>query len=85
MITKQLSEVIGDDGRGPIRYVALTEEEIETQRVTNPMIVAHLAVKELTKFVKVEESRAWGIKLSTFREFLEREKEAVKATYSGSS
>ena len=84
-IARQLSEAIGDDGKGPIRYVALTEEEIETQRATNPFIVAQLAVKELTKFVKVEESRGWGIELSTFREFLEREREAVRATYCGSN
>lgn len=82
-IAAQLSEAIGDDGRGPIRYVAYTEEEIEEGKKTNPMVVAHFLIKELVRFVTVEESKSWGVELGTFTEFLEREGEAVRATYCG--
>ncbi|KAK3318949.1 hypothetical protein B0H66DRAFT_558463 [Apodospora peruviana] len=76
-ILAQLSEVTGRE----FKFVALTDEEIEAQKATNPFIVGQLCIRQLAKFVNVDESKAWGIPLSNFREFLAREKDLVKETY----
>ncbi|KAK4212697.1 hypothetical protein QBC37DRAFT_424455 [Rhypophila decipiens] len=65
-----------------IQYIPMTEEEIEGAKKTkNPYVLGQLAIREIGKFVSVEETKAWGVEVSTFEEFLEREVEAVRTTY----
>ncbi|KAM7189606.1 hypothetical protein V8F33_009974 [Rhypophila sp. PSN 637] len=72
------SELKGKD----IQYIPMTEEEIESAKKTkNPYVLGQLAIREIGKFVSVDETKAWGVDVSTFEEFLEREIEAVRTTY----
>ncbi|KAK0715528.1 hypothetical protein B0H67DRAFT_242325 [Lasiosphaeris hirsuta] len=76
-IMEVLSEVAGKE----LKFAALTDDEIAAQRASNPLIVAQLALRELGKFVKAEESRAWGISLVTFKEFSVNNKDLIQQTY----
>ncbi|KAK3938235.1 hypothetical protein QBC46DRAFT_390699 [Diplogelasinospora grovesii] len=76
-IVAHLSDATGREMK--MHYLA--DEEVEEQAKTSPFMTAQLAVRELWKFVSVEECKGRGIEMNTFREFLVREKELVKTTY----
>ncbi|KAK3378719.1 hypothetical protein B0T24DRAFT_522943 [Lasiosphaeria ovina] len=76
-IMECLSEVTGRK----LKFVALTDAEIEAQKAVNPLITAQLALRELKNFMKAEESRSWGIPMTTFKDFLAHNKDLVKQTY----
>ncbi|KFH42884.1 NmrA-like family domain-containing protein-like protein [Hapsidospora chrysogenum ATCC 11550] len=64
-----------------LRMVPLSGEEIEAQKTTNPFIGGQLLMRSMSKFIDMDEVKKWGFSTRTFDEFLEREKEAVRATY----
>lgn len=76
-IVRKLGEVSNRD----LRMISMTEEEIASQKKSNPFIGGQLVMKYLHKFVDMDEVRNWDIPLSSFDEYLEREKDAVHATY----
>uniref|UniRef100_L2G361 Nad dependent epimerase n=1 Tax=Colletotrichum fructicola (strain Nara gc5) TaxID=1213859 RepID=L2G361_COLFN len=76
-IMAKLSKTSGKD----IRAVFLTEEEIDSQKAGNPFIAGQLAARDMDQFADEENTRSWGITMSTFDEFLERERERVLQTY----
>lgn len=76
-IIKRLAEMTGRD----LQMVPLSAEEIETQKVTNPFIGGQLLMRGMHKYFNPEEVKSWGLPLSTFDEFLKREKRAVDETY----
>jgi len=73
-VVGQLAEATG---RQDMQFVALSSEEIEQQKKTNPMIRGQITIGELHRFMNVGETEAWGIPMATFRDFLERNKELV--------
>jgi uncharacterized protein YbjT (DUF2867 family) len=72
-----LSGVIGREMKA--RFY--TEEEVRTGITTNPLIAAQVVLRDGEKFVDLEKVNSWGIPMGTFKEFLEREKTAVRETY----
>ncbi|KAI8227881.1 NmrA-like family domain-containing protein 1 [Colletotrichum sp. SAR 10_86] len=76
-IMAKLSKASGKD----IRAVFLTEEEIDSQKAGNPFIAGQLAARDMDQFADEENTRSWGITMTTFDEFLERERERVMQTY----
>ncbi|KAK6713937.1 hypothetical protein SNK04_004900 [Fusarium graminearum] len=64
-----------------LRAKYLSEEEIEDQKPTNPFISGQLCIRDMAKLATKEGTEEWGIPLSTFDEFLQREKVAVQETY----
>jgi uncharacterized protein YbjT (DUF2867 family) len=56
----------------------LNEEELEEASKTDMMLKPQLVVRDSGRWVDVEPIKKWGIPLTTFEEFLEREKDAVK-------
>jgi len=64
-----------------LQMVPLSDEEIEAQKTTNPFIGGQLLMRSMAKFVDMDEVKKWGFATRTFDQFLEREKEAVRATY----
>lgn len=60
----------------------MTQAEVDAQAAVNPMIGGQLAMRDMHRFVNIEDVRAWGLPLGTFGGFLERKKEAVRKTYS---
>ena len=67
--------------RRELKAVYLTDEEIEEQRGKNRIVEAYLVMREMDKWVDMNDAKSYGIPMSTFEVFLEREKEAVKKAY----
>ncbi len=59
----------------------LTDGEVEAQKMLNPMIGAQVMMRGLAQFVDVDAVKSWGVPLSSFDKFLEREAALVKETY----
>ncbi|CAM1504974.1 Fc.00g106110.m01.CDS01 [Cosmosporella sp. VM-42] len=59
----------------------MSDEEIEAQKHGNPFVAGQLAMRNMAQFVDTDEAKGWGLPLSSFEEYLEREKAAVQATY----
>ncbi|KAK3352689.1 hypothetical protein B0T25DRAFT_500978, partial [Lasiosphaeria hispida] len=78
---EEIMELLSEAAGKQLKFVALTDDEIAAQRGFNPMIVAQLALRELGKFVKAEESKVWSIPLLTFKEFVGKNKDLIKQTY----
>ncbi|KAH7265044.1 uncharacterized protein BKA55DRAFT_590441 [Fusarium redolens] len=76
VILQKLSKAVGRDLQGEY----LSEEEIMDQKATNPFIAGQLVMRDMAKLATKEEVEAWGIPLSTFDAFLEREKQAILCT-----
>lgn len=76
-LTDDLSRITGT----PMQAVFLSEEEILEQLPQNPLLAPQKVMRDMSLLVDIEEVKKWGIKLGTFTEFLEREKERVNKTY----
>lgn len=59
----------------------MTEEEVAQEKGTNPLVGAQYAMRDLAMFVDMEDVRRWGVPLSSFDAFLEREAAEVQETY----
>ncbi|KAF9769858.1 hypothetical protein IL306_012655 [Fusarium sp. DS 682] len=81
VILQKLSKAVGRE----LKAEYLSDEEIMNQKATNPFIVGQLIMRDMAKVATKEEAEAWGIPLSTFDTFLEREKEAIRGTYHNSA
>ncbi|KAH8169956.1 nmrA-like family protein [Sarocladium implicatum] len=69
-------------GREDLRMESMSEEEIEEQSKVNPIVEGQQLLKlNAGEGVDLEDLKKWGIELSTFDKFLEREKSRVLATY----
>ncbi|UNI13800.1 hypothetical protein JDV02_000507 [Purpureocillium takamizusanense] len=64
-----------------LQAVHMTEEEIEAQKGANPMVAAMLMMRDLSIFVDLAKVKSWGVPLSSFDRFLERERSCVLETY----
>ncbi|POR34230.1 NmrA-like family domain-containing protein [Tolypocladium paradoxum] len=73
----KLSAVAGRD----LQAVYMSDDEVDEQKKTNPMVAAMLIMRDLGIFVDLEKVKSWGVPLSSFDAFLEREKKRVLETY----
>ncbi|KAL2870359.1 NmrA/HSCARG family protein [Aspergillus lucknowensis] len=76
-VMKAISKVTGRDVK--INY--MSQEEIDNQISTNPLLAGQLLFSDIVEFVDMDSVRAWGIPLGTFEDFLPRERERVAQTY----
>lgn len=74
-VAKQLSEVAGKE----LEVVYRTKEETAKLSETNPMIAGQTMSIGLDMLWDKQEVKGYGIKMTTFREFLEKNREAVMA------
>jgi len=81
LTAEQIMEVLSGAVGRKMKAQFYTEEEIRTGIATNSFIAVHLLHRDVENFVNVEKVKSWGIRMGTFREFLEREKTAVSETY----
>lgn len=72
----QLGEVIHQ----PLRAIFMTEEEITKQKDSTVFVNSQIAMRYMSDFVSIEEL-ASIVPLTTFKQFLQREKDLVKKTY----
>ncbi|KAH7088012.1 hypothetical protein FB567DRAFT_523499 [Paraphoma chrysanthemicola] len=68
-VVKQLAQTSGQ----PFEAVYRTPEESEELK-NNPLIAGHLLCIGLDRFIDLDESRRWGIPLTSFAQFLEKHK-----------
>ncbi|RBR20895.1 uncharacterized protein FIESC28_05047 [Fusarium coffeatum] len=59
----------------------LTDGEIEEKMATDMFVAMQLMARDLEDKVDIENVKSWGIPLTSFRDFLEREKSWVNSTY----
>lgn len=78
---EELLRILSDATGRELRVEYMSQEEIDAQVVTNPFLAGQLVARDMSDFVDMEEVRAWGIPLTTFAGFLERERELVKETF----
>lgn len=76
-IASALSNASGRD----IKAVFLTDEEVETEKKTNPFITAFLALRDMHLYVDIDQVKSWGLPLGTFEEYLALRSDAVEETY----
>ncbi|SPO05376.1 uncharacterized protein DNG_08063 [Cephalotrichum gorgonifer] len=76
-ILQKLSRATGRD----LQIVPLSEEDVLAQRGVNPFVGGQVIMRTMADEVNIDEVRSWGLPLSSFDKFLEREKTAVEETY----
>lgn len=59
----------------------MTDDEVEAQRLLNPMVGAQVMMRGMAQFADLEAVGSWGVSLSSFDKFLAREAALVKETY----
>ncbi|KAJ5353747.1 hypothetical protein N7541_006311 [Penicillium brevicompactum] len=64
-----------------LKIVYLSEEEVQSQKATNPFIAGQHMARSMASLVDLEEVKKWNLPLGTFDQFLQREKARVDATY----
>lgn len=74
----QLGEAAGKSGE--FKAVYMTDEEIKNAKETNVLTSSASVMRSLAQYVDMKELAA-TIRLTTFREFLERERNNVKKTF----
>ncbi|KAJ6786274.1 hypothetical protein PWT90_00814 [Aphanocladium album] len=79
-LDETLAKLSAATGR-KLRAEYMTDEEIEAQKMLNPMIGAQHAMRDLAQFADMEEVKRWGVPLGSFEAYLSREKELVMETY----
>lgn len=76
-VVEALSKAAGRD----VKVKVLNDEEIEEASKTDIFIKAQKFVGDLDRFVDLEGVKAYGLKMTTFDEYLQNAKEDVQATY----
>ncbi len=79
-VQEMLDQLAEAAGRDCIRAQFMTDEEIEAQASMSGFSNSHRALQTAWKYVDMDELRAI-VPLTSFKEFLWREKEAVEQTY----
>ncbi|CAH0048059.1 unnamed protein product [Clonostachys solani] len=77
-IFEKLSKVAGRE----LKMVPMSDEDIEAQKTSNPFIGGQFIIRDMEKIYDMDEVKSWGLPLSTFDKFLEREADAIRAVYS---
>lgn len=73
---KKLSAGTGRD----LRIIELSDEQIEAQKKANPFIMGQLIMRNMKDMVDIEDVKSWGVPLSTFDAFVERERQSILDT-----
>ncbi len=76
MRVDKMLEMLEEVSGKPVKPVYRTEEETEKLK-DNHFVASCVLVRELDKFVKMDEIKSWGIPLTTFKEFLEKHKDEL--------
>ncbi|OJI98290.1 hypothetical protein ASPVEDRAFT_79951 [Aspergillus versicolor CBS 583.65] len=78
---QELLNTLSESTGRELKVEYMTQEEIDAQTTTNPFLAGQLLARDMSDFVDMDEVRAWGIPLTTFAGFLEREGGLVKETF----
>ncbi|KAK3380966.1 hypothetical protein B0H63DRAFT_474671 [Podospora didyma] len=76
-------ELLGKAASRNLRVEYLSDAEIAQAALSGENFMPEIQkfTRRMAELVDVEESKAWGVQLGTFQAFLDREADAVKATF----
>ncbi|KAH0531147.1 hypothetical protein TsFJ059_000015 [Trichoderma semiorbis] len=77
---EQILERLSATAGRQLKAEYMSDASIEEKK-SNPFILGQFAMRDMVQFVDMEKAHSWGIPLSSFNAFLERNKEFVKKTY----
>ncbi|TLD22093.1 hypothetical protein PspLS_07971 [Pyricularia sp. CBS 133598] len=75
--------MLGDAAGRDLRLVELTDDEVEARITTNLFTAGEVLTRRLAECLDLDAVKRSGLPLSSFDKFLQREKDAVLATYKG--
>ncbi|KAF4500695.1 nad dependent epimerase dehydratase [Fusarium agapanthi] len=77
----EIMQQLGEASEKPLKAVYLTYDEIEAKKNEDIFVAIQLMSRGLGDKVDIEEVKGWGIPLTTFKEFLKRERSWVESTF----
>ncbi|PNP51197.1 hypothetical protein THARTR1_08101 [Trichoderma harzianum] len=77
---EQILERLSATAGRQLKAVYMSDASIEEKR-GNPFIGGQLAMRDMVQFVNMDKVQSWGVPLSSFNAYLERNKELIKKTY----
>ncbi|KAL6835554.1 NAD(P)-binding protein [Trichoderma sp. SZMC 28015] len=77
---EQILERLSATAGRQLKAEYMSDASIEEKK-SNPFILGQFAMRDMVQFVDMEKVRSWGVPMSSFYAFLERNKEFVKKTY----
>ncbi|KAM0525606.1 hypothetical protein ACHAPE_000314 [Trichoderma viride] len=77
---EEILEKISATAGRQLKAEYMSEAAIMEQK-SNPFIIGQYAMRDLASFVDMDKVKSWGVPLSSFDAFVQREKENIKKTY----
>ncbi|KAF5962590.1 methyltransferase [Fusarium bulbicola] len=77
----EIMQQLGEASGKPLRAVYMTDDEIAVKKNEDIFVAIQLMARGLGDKVDIGEVQGWGIPLTTFKEFLERERSWVESTF----
>ncbi|KAM0480936.1 hypothetical protein ACHAPX_003826 [Trichoderma viride] len=77
---EEILEKISATAGRQLKAEYMSEAAIMEQK-SNPFIIGQYAMRDLASFVDIDKVKSWGVPLSSFDAFVQREKENIKKTY----
>ncbi|PKK43327.1 hypothetical protein CI102_11453 [Trichoderma harzianum] len=77
---EQILERLSATAGRQLKAEYMSDASIEEKK-SNPFILGQLAMRDMVQFVDMEKVQSWGVPLSSFDAYLERNKDFVKKTY----
>lgn len=77
---EQILERLSATAGRQLKAEYMSDASIEEKK-SNPFILGQFAMRDMVQFVDMEKVRSWGVPLSSFDAYLERNKDFVKKTY----
>ncbi|KAM0256030.1 hypothetical protein ACHAQJ_005229 [Trichoderma viride] len=76
----QILEKISATAGRQLKAEYMSDATIEEKK-SNPFILGQFAMRDMVQFVDMEKVKNWGVPLSSFNAYLQKEKENIKETY----
>ncbi|KKP02169.1 hypothetical protein THAR02_05716 [Trichoderma harzianum] len=77
---EQILERLSATAGRQLKAEYMSDASIEEKK-SNPFILGQFAMRDMVQFVDMDKVQSWGVPMSSFYAFLERNKEFVKKTY----
>ncbi|KAK0756171.1 hypothetical protein N5P37_011261 [Trichoderma harzianum] len=77
---EQILERLSATAGRQLKAEYMSDASIEEKK-SNPFILGQFAMRDMVQFVDMEKVQSWGVPLSSFDAYLERNKDFVKKTY----
>ncbi|KXX78182.1 NmrA-like family domain-containing protein 1 [Madurella mycetomatis] len=76
-VFEMISQATGRD----IRRVYMSDDEVREAQASNPLITSQILARSMEELIDRDKIRSWGVPLSSFANFLERQKKEFEETY----